>query len=84
MWVLDFDKAESLDYIDKWDESRVKLVTSVTANDPYLPNPSSDGSTERDVWTIFEATYIEAAKLILGLCPDYKNMKTYPQEFIRD
>lgn len=84
LWVLDFDKAEELDYIDKWDESRAKLVTAVTANDPYFPNPSSDGSTEGDIWGVFEATYMEAGMVILGQRKDYKRMKNYPQEFIRD
>lgn len=84
LWVLDFDKAEALDYINEWDESRAKLVTAVTANDPYFPNPASEGTTEREVWDVFELTYMDAAKVILSQRLDYKTVKNHPREFIRD
>jgi hypothetical protein len=88
LWILDFDKANQINFRDNWRASRDKMVTAVTANDPYYPNPVKSGQQERAIWKIFESTYIKAAKVIINidyrLSPQEKHAaEKFPKEFIK-
>ena len=86
LWMLDFDKASKLDFND-WKKSRERMVTAVTANDPYFPNPAASGRSEKLIWSAFEEAYLEAADALLKIHPTLSKKaraKKYPEAFLAD
>lgn len=74
LWLLDFDKAKSLDFDDHDDEfCLLRMLAGVTNNDPYLPNPKS---SSRDLWELFRQTYKDASERVMA---NYKH--TLPSRF---
>ncbi|KAJ5592648.1 hypothetical protein N7537_009552 [Penicillium hordei] len=65
LWMLDFDKADQLNLKESWKSRCGKMVTAVTANDPYFPNPAAMGTLEHKLWDTFERAYLLAASNIL-------------------
>jgi hypothetical protein len=85
LWILDFDKAELLDIFGDWKKSCAQMVTAVTSNDPYYPNPAGLGILEEEAWAVFEEVYIKAASNLLKLHPKSAKMKKsekYPKQFV--
>jgi hypothetical protein len=86
LWMLDFDKAEQLDFKD-WKSVRDRMVTAVTGNDPYYPNPVAPGDTEKTVWSVFEKSYLQTAEMLIELPSTSVGKKSkatkYPAEFLR-
>ncbi|EUC44524.1 hypothetical protein COCMIDRAFT_97946 [Bipolaris oryzae ATCC 44560] len=86
LWMLDFDKASKLDFND-WKKTRQQMVTAVTANDPYFPNPATSGESEELTWSAFEAAYLQAADALLKIHPTLSKKaraKKYPEAFLVD
>lgn len=88
LWILDFDKANQINFRDDWSASRDQMVTAVTGNDPYYPNPVKSGQQERAIWNTFENAYVKAAKIIINidyrLNPQEKHAaEKLPKEFIK-
>ena len=84
LWMLDFDKAEQLCLKESWKSSCDKMVTAVTANDPYFPNPASTGTLEKKLWDTFERAYLLAASnLLLTQKGLPKDGSTYPALFLK-
>ncbi|KAJ5554885.1 hypothetical protein N7461_003355 [Penicillium sp. DV-2018c] len=83
LWMLDFDKADQLKLKESWKPCCDRMVTAVTANDPYFPNPASTGDLERRLWDTFERAYLLASSTLLltqkGLP---KNANEYPAVFL--
>lgn len=66
LWMLDFDRAQKLDF-ERWKVARKHMVTAVTENDPYFPDPSATSSMDRDTWKKFEEAHVTASEHILKL-----------------
>ncbi|KAJ5945299.1 hypothetical protein N7516_005467 [Penicillium verrucosum] len=86
LWMLDFDKADQLclHVKESWKSCCDKMVTAVTANDPYFPNPAATGTLEEKLWDTFERAYLLAASNLLitqkGLP---KKADKYPAQFLK-
>ena len=57
LYVLDFDKASLLSF-DRPEAAIQQLVTAVTCNDPYFPDPSATEDRDKQLWNAFRATYL--------------------------
>lgn len=60
LYVLNFDKASLLSF-DRPEAAIQRLVTAVTCNDPYFPDPVATEDRVKQLWNAFRATYLEAA-----------------------
>ncbi|EKV19309.1 hypothetical protein PDIG_03390 [Penicillium digitatum PHI26] len=65
LWMLNFDKANQLNLKKSWKSCCDKMVTAVTANDPYFPNPASTGTLEHKLWDTFERAYLLTASILM-------------------
>ncbi|EUC28429.1 hypothetical protein COCCADRAFT_30319 [Bipolaris zeicola 26-R-13] len=86
LWMLDFDKTSKLDFND-WKKARGRMVTAVTGNDPYFPNPATSGEKEKLVWSNFEEVYLQAARAVLKMHPtlsEKARTRKYPEAFLID
>ncbi|KAJ5455296.1 Protein of unknown function DUF3669zinc finger protein [Penicillium sp. IBT 31633x] len=84
LWMLDFDKADRLDLNGSWKSCCDKMVTAVTANDPYFPNPAAAGTLEHTLWETFERAYLLAASnLLLKQTGLPKKATDYPALFLK-
>jgi hypothetical protein len=84
LWMLDFDKAEQLCLKKSWKSCCDKMVTAVTANDPYFPNPAAMGTLEQKLWDTFERAYLLAASdLLLTQKALPKEASKYPALFLK-
>lgn len=84
LWMLDFDKADRLNLKESWKSCCDRMVTAVTANDPYFPNPAATGTLEHTLWDIFERAYLLAASNILPTQKGLpKNAIQYPGLFLK-
>ena len=76
MWVLDFDKASSIQLtpndVDK------KLVPAFLGNDPYYPRPDVD----EELWEIFNSVYLRASSLILDNRKERGRAMRLPKRFV--
>jgi hypothetical protein len=84
LWMLDFDKAKQLDLND-WKKACAQMVTAVTGNDPYFPNPATSGDSEELAWSTFEKAYLQAADTLLQGHPTLSRKskaKKYPAAFL--
>ncbi|KAH6878636.1 hypothetical protein BKA58DRAFT_436329 [Alternaria rosae] len=61
LYVLDFDKA-SLVSFDQPEAAIERLVTAVTCNDPYFPDPNATTGEDLKLWQDFRFAYLRAAK----------------------
>ncbi|KAL7815259.1 zinc finger domain-containing protein [Trichoderma gracile] len=77
LWLLDFNQVRTI----TMDEAGVsQAVEAARINDPYLPKPLGDSSTEKIIWNAFAENYIWAADLILA---DSQELLWLPRLFIR-
>lgn len=77
LWVLDFDKARRIEY----DESCIPLLLgSVTANDPYLPNPKV---SPKPLYQLLVRTYLQASEIILKPHSSRAEVLELPKKFIQ-
>ncbi|KAJ5486537.1 hypothetical protein N7530_000837 [Penicillium desertorum] len=86
LWMLDFDKADQLclHVKESWKTCCDKMVTAVTANDPYFPNPAATGTLEQKLWDAFERAYLLAASnLQLTQKGLPKEASKYPALFLK-
>lgn len=84
IWMLDFDKADRLNLKESWKTCCDRMVTAVTANDPYFPNPAATGILEHNLWEIFERAYLLAASNLLLTQPGLpKKANEYPALFLK-
>ncbi|KAJ5207515.1 Protein of unknown function DUF3669 zinc finger protein [Penicillium cf. griseofulvum] len=84
LWMLDFDKADKLNLTESWKPCCDKMVTAVTANDPYFPNPAATGTLEYNLWETFERAYLLAASnLLLSQTGLPKKANEYPALFLK-
>ncbi|CRL20435.1 Protein of unknown function DUF3669, zinc finger protein [Penicillium camemberti] len=84
LWMLDFDKADQLNLKESWKSCCKKMVTAVTANDPYFPNPAAMGTLEHKLWDTFERAYLLAASNILLIQKELpKKAIEYPALFLK-
>ncbi|KAI1322899.1 hypothetical protein F5Y16DRAFT_403976 [Xylariaceae sp. FL0255] len=77
MWVLDFDKAATIEL----NESMVvkRLAGGMQGNDNYFPKPDLD----QDVWAKFKESYLDASDHILRQSPDNKaTILSLPQQVL--
>lgn len=87
--VLDFDKAEATDFLADWKTCCKQMVTALTANDSYYPNPVQPGEQERAIWNAFEQAYIQAAQVILDIdfrldADQTKSAEKLPKRLIKE
>ncbi|CAI7642950.1 unnamed protein product [Penicillium discolor] len=84
LWMLDFDKADQLNLKESWESCCDKMVTAVTANDPYFPNPATMGTLEHKLWDTFERAYLLAASNLVPIQKDLpKKAIEYPALFLK-
>ncbi|KAF9246084.1 hypothetical protein DTO013E5_6580 [Penicillium roqueforti] len=84
LWMLDFDKADQLNLKESWKSCCDKMVTAVTANDPYFPNPAATGTLEHKLWDTFEHAYLLAASNLLHIQRGLpKKANKYPALFLK-
>jgi hypothetical protein len=84
LWMLDFDKADKLNLKESWKSCCDKMVTAVTANDPYFPNPAATGTLEIALWETFERAYLLAtSNLLLRQTGLSKKANEYPALFLK-
>ncbi|KAF2001210.1 hypothetical protein P154DRAFT_433459 [Amniculicola lignicola CBS 123094] len=82
LWILDFDKCKRLD-INKWEDTRRQMVTAVTCNDPYFPDPAATGLLEKRIWKCFEGAYVKTAIFLLKIQLMRKHQNVV-HEFLED
>ncbi|KAJ5123998.1 uncharacterized protein N7515_007823 [Penicillium bovifimosum] len=95
LWMLDFDKAYQLPLKESWKDSWREswreswkrscdmMVTAVTANDPYFPNPAATGSLEHKLWDTFKRAYLLASSTIIHTQKGLpENADEYPALFL--
>ncbi|KAI4707569.1 hypothetical protein J4E89_007674 [Alternaria sp. Ai002NY15] len=63
LYILDFDKASLLSF-DRPEAAIQRLVTAVTCNDPYFPDPAATEDGDKQLWNAFRATYLETAHAV--------------------
>ncbi|KAL6806661.1 zinc finger domain-containing protein [Trichoderma sp. SZMC 28013] len=79
LWVLDFNQVQPI----TMDEAGVaKAVEAAGINDPYLPKPLGESTSERQAWNTFAGNYIRAADIILE-DKGQKLLLKLPRMFIR-
>jgi hypothetical protein len=85
LYVLDFDKASRLSF-DRPDSAIQRLVTAVTCNDPYFPDPAAENEGDRELWETFRSVYLEAANLVsTGLVQKHgEQARSWPRSFLQE
>jgi len=63
LYVLDFDKASPVSF-DQPEAAIERLVTAVTCNDPYFPDPNATSGDDLKLWQDFRRAYLRTAKWV--------------------
>ncbi|MCJ1473701.1 hypothetical protein MMC13_002352 [Lambiella insularis] len=78
LWVLDFDKANTIELTDN--DVKKKLVPAFLGNDPYYPRPDVD----EDLWQTFSEAYLKASRLILRARKLEGTVLELPEQFLEN
>ena len=78
LWMLDFDKATTIELTEHDVDKR--LVPAFLGNDPYYPRPQVD----EELWEDFCDVYLEASEVILRRKGAEKAVLDLPQRFLNE
>lgn len=76
LWVLDFDKADSIGFEST--DCIKQLLAGVTSHDPYFPNPAID----QELFNLFEEVYLKASEQILEAGGYDEKALELPKKFV--
>jgi len=80
LWMLDFDKCNSIEMSDAGVDQAVKAAED---NDPYFPKPHKQQVEDQWLWEHFKSAYLNASNTIFAMDGIPAGMENGPRDFIK-